>query len=70
VTTLFTEEEQSEKKYTVKQAVDAAKARLGAVGIGKFVFTDRRIRNRSMAERITLAELNALSEELFIDSTC
>lgn len=68
MTTLFTDEEKTEKKYTVKQAVDAARARLGAVGVGKYVLTDRRVRNRSMSERITLTELNELAEEIYHDS--
>lgn len=69
MTKIFTDAENKEKKYTVKQAIDAARARLGALGVGKYELTDRTIRSRSQSDRITLAELNSIADQLVDDST-
>lgn len=63
----FMEQETRDKKYTVKHAIDAARA----------VLSDRRVHGvnttsvngRDEKEKITLVQLNDISEQIIVDSS-
>lgn len=59
---IFTYAEQTAKRYTVQQAVDAAKALQG----GAVCVTS--LHGRPMGERITLVELNEISDRIIDDT--
>jgi hypothetical protein len=59
----YTLSERTVRKYTVGQAVESAKRMLKGV---KMNVTS--IHSRELTEKITLEELNKISEQLYIDS--
>lgn len=60
---MFTERERTERKYTIQDAVNAARARLD--GIPMCVDT---IKGLDLTKKITLVELNEIADSLVLDS--
>lgn len=63
---IYTKSERTVKKYTVEQAVNSALVRLNKIGLTQ-VCTDK-IKGRNNDEKITLEELNRISDELYDDT--
>jgi hypothetical protein len=63
---IYLEKDRTQKNYTVADAVKAARIRLTARGINSLCINC--IRNKLMTDRITLQELNDLSDYLVVDT--
>lgn len=61
---IYTLSERTVKKYTIGQAVDSAKRRLGTSRI-----CVNAVRARDYKEKITLQELNEIAEEIVQDTS-
>lgn len=62
-TLIWTIHEQLDKKYTIQQAVDAARVKAG----GKALCLDT-IKDRARNEKITLVELNGIADLILMDT--
>ena len=66
--TIYTRSERTVEKYTVYQAVESARRRLGADFISKHGMCVDVLRGRRDDVKITLEELNKISDGIYLDS--
>lgn len=64
---IYTHTEKTVKKYTVNQAVEAAKVILKDRKVNKCCITS--IQKRDLNQKITLEEMNKITEQIVDDST-
>lgn len=65
---LFTTSERAAPKYTVYQALESARGRVAQKRRGAFKLNAASVGGRPDNERITLMELNRISESVFQDT--
>lgn len=63
---IYTKSERTVKKYTVANAIDSAERRLNKVRIKGICMNA--VSRRDGQEKITLEELNRISDEIYVDS--